>query len=150
MIKPYYIHNGIPSLTDSEIYRLWELLEEHKRPMVRDFASGTEFVEQMKRWKVSILGDYEGMVYLTQANPASAEFHFQGFCHGERAVELGKMFAAQALKIFETLYGYVSVANLKACAYSEAIGGTLVGTVPGKGWSEAEKTHDVNLYYWRR
>lgn len=150
MIRPYYLNDGIPSLADSEILKLWELLVAHNRPMVQDFPDAQAFVATMKEWKVSILGDYEGMVYLTQSTPASAEFHFQGFCHGERAVELGKLFAAQALTIFETIYGYVPVSNVKACLYTEAIGGTLVGTVPGKGWSETKKSHDVNLYYWRR
>lgn len=150
MITPYYIRDGIPSILDSTIYRVWEMLVERNRPLVQEFADGAEFVECMKRWKISILGDMEGFVYLTQANPASAEFHFQGFCHGARAVELGKMFAAQALTVFETLYGYVPVSNAKACLYTEMIGGVLVGMVPGKGWSVAEQAHDVNLYYWRR
>lgn len=151
-IRPFHIDDGIPSLPDSLLFRLFDRLTEHRRPLAEEFHGHEDFAEHMKRFSIVVLGDEEGFVYFTAKNPSSFELHFQFFCHGNRAKELGSLVVARLFEVIDslqTLYGFVPRSNEAACRFCEAIGCTLAGVVPGQAWL-AGASEDANLYYARR
>jgi hypothetical protein len=160
-ILPYAYHDGIPTMRDSDIKKLYDM-------MVRDGTDKTVFYDGMidNRQKfldfmqssenMLLVVSEEGPVacgWLNHFEHKTAQAHFCVFSEGwPKAVEIGKILIDTALcdTGIDMLIGYIPDGNPGALKFAQKCGAQLLGRLPHGSVDENGKSHPTSIVYYTR
>ena len=163
-LLPYTAIDGIPTMTDSEVMSLFDLMEDDGTAEVV-YADGSitnskGFLMDMKMglnklYVVQVDKEVAGIIWLNNFDFRSSMIHFCFFSSGWKfdLVKVGKTCVLELLNMnfFDILTGVVPVINERANEWCRKMGFSVLGTMPSYCWIESQrKSVPGNIYYVER
>lgn len=170
---PYTIQDGIPSMSDSYIMALYDIMEaQHQlrwvffsggvgnRKEFRDYIkSAGKFANLMQsRPPFWVIVDHDtlnphGHILLTDCKAKSAYIHFCFFRCNDKARYTAKFFK-EILNImnYDVLLGFTPATNVRINKFADSVPGLARATmIPNAAWdNEKKESVDAVLYYFLR
>lgn len=166
---PYTIQDGIPSMSNSYIMNLYDIMEAQHMLRWVFFSGGVanreewlEFIKSRVNPFFCIV-DYSdfsaigggpmpyGHILLTECRVKSAFIHFCWFRCNDK-IEYTNKFFKEILEImnYDVLFGRIPVTNLKINKFSAAVPGvTKICDIPLAAWdNHNQKSVDASLFYF--
>ncbi len=147
---PYFIHDGIPTMRDSEIYKLYEkcVVQGIDEIVFHDGSINTwkGFTDYVKRQDVFFyVVNYDifpfGFFWLNRIEKTNAHIHFvifKEYWGSGLSIEAGRRVLELCLDSFPTIMGRLPMNNEFAINYISQLGFKLVGIIPNLMWSKKE------------
>ena len=165
-LLPYTAIDGIPTMTDSEVMSLFDLMEDDAtvETVFTDgsLTSANDFLLTMKMglnklYVVQVDKKVAGIVWLNGFEVKSAMFHFCFFSNAWNMdlVKVGKICVLELLNMgdsfFDILTGVVPVINERANEWCRKMEFSVLGTLPSACWIESQKKSvPATIYYVER
>ena len=162
-IRPYVRFDGIPTFRDSEIQKLFDLMERDGTDRVvffdgsvRSAAAFTDFISQPGVILfIAMDGNIPaGFGYLTDFANRIARAHFCIFSEywGDQSVVIGRLLLSRAMSItgLDMLLGHVPAVNQKAIDFAVRCGAQIVGTLPFGSVDADGKNHPTAVIFYVR
>jgi len=156
-LYPYIVNDGIPTLKDSQLLRIFQKMEEDGTLDTVFYESKITFptfLAMFKNpdnalWVITDAGIPVGIVWLNNMRERSAQIHFCLFKEvwGEKSVEVGKWVVKELIHLkdrdgyflFDVITG-LTPTTIKAAKWIFLTGMKKVGEVPNACWIDDQTT----------
>lgn len=159
-ILPYTKVDGVPTLRDSDLVRLYLQMADEGR-LEWAFYDGSvqsadDFLYFAKSTHLYLFlnsdEEYLGFFWVTDLTPISCKVHFCMLAKaGKQVLKLGRMGLEFLGEHFKVIEGVTPVKNILACKFIQKVGMIPIGVMPDRIYNfYADNTEDALISYYQK